>query len=187
MVAAALTIVAMTLHPSRAHGVGIVNALVHGGMIALLGAMFVGFAVFAMRRGPANLLILAGLIAYAVSLLAHVGAATINGFIVPALAARPTPPAHDIFLLCWQANQALARLGVVATGAAYAAWSLHLLRDPARIHRILAVTGLVAAVAPVLALASGWLAMDVHGALVIYVIHAAWAVAIGVRLARGGL
>src|SRR5688572_19000164 len=83
--AAALTVVTMSQHPSGMHGIGAVNTAVHVSMMVWLSLMLVGFASFAARRGPTHLLVLSGFVAYAVSCIAHLGAATINGFIVPAL------------------------------------------------------------------------------------------------------
>lgn len=187
LTAAALTVVAMSQHPAGMHGATMLSSVVHAGMMVLLALMFVGFAVVSVQRGLDRLLVIIALTACGVSTFAHVGAATINGFIVPSLAMRPEPPGHDIFLLCWQANQALARLGVYATGIAYLAWSIDLLRGANLANRVIAVSGIAAAVLPALALGAGLLKMNVHGAFLVYTVHAAWAVAVGVQLVRGKL
>ena len=184
---AAGTVLAMAHHPSHADAP--LGGLVHGAMIALLGALAFGFLRFAIARGPARPAILAGLIAYAASLFAHLGAATINGFVVPALAARGAagePVAHDLFVLAWEANQALARLGVAATGAAYLFWSADLLRRPGGWARLIGALGLIAGAVPAILLLGGWLRMDVAGAFLVYAAHAAWAAAVGLYLWRGG-
>jgi hypothetical protein len=106
--AAAGTVLAMGHHPSGAHGGGGLAGLVHGAMIALLGVLAFGFARFCQRRGLDRPLILAGLSAYLASFLAHLGAATINGFVVPALAGGP-PISHDVLRFAWHSNQALAK------------------------------------------------------------------------------
>ncbi len=183
--AAALSVLAMGHHPTGAHATGGVGDYVHGTMIIVVAALFFGFTCFAQRRGITRPAILAGLIAYAISLAAHIGAATINGAIVPALAARGHDAlGHDIALLCWEANQALARMGVYATGAAFLFWSADLLTHDRDQDRVLAIAGLVAGIGPMVAMAAGWIAMDVTGAFIVYVVHALWAVLVGIQLVR---
>lgn len=186
---AAGSVFAMAHHPSGGHG-GALGGIVHGAMIALLGAMAFGFFFLCLRRGPARPAILAGALAYGVSLFAHVGAATINGFVVPALAARAAgggadAVGHDIFLLAWESNQALARLGVVATGLAFIFWSLDFLRRPGAEPRLIGALGLLAGAVPIALLAAGAIRMDVAGAFIVYAAHAAWAALVGLHLWRG--
>lgn len=182
IVAAAGTVLAMAHHPSGAHG-GPLGGIVHGAMIALLCVIAFGFARFAQRRGMDRPLILAGAIAYAVSVFAHVGAATINGFVVPAIAGRGQPVSHDIFLLAWEANQALARLGVIATGLAYIGWGSDLARE--RDTRWLGLAGIAAGLTPAILLLVGAIRMDVAGAFIAYAAHALWAVLVGWTMWRG--
>ena len=184
---AAASVVAMAHHPSGAHAGGL-GGLVHGTMIVLLALMAFGFLHFARRCGLGRPPVLAGLVAYAISLFAHVGAATINGFVVPALAARgPGAVGHDVLLLAWEANQALARLGVFATGAAFLLWSADLQRAPGGERRLIGLAGMAAGGLPAVLLAGGWIRMDVAGAFAVYAAHAAWAALVGLHLMRGGL
>lgn len=186
VLAAAGTIFAMGHHPSGLHGAGAAGA-VHGAMIALLAALAFGFASFSAVRGARRPLVLAGLVAYAMGLIGHVGAATINGFIVPALAARGEAIGHDVFLAAWEANQALAKLGVYAAAAAYLLWSLDLLRGPDGEARALGGAGLLAALVPAGLLASGAIGMNVSGAMLVYGAQVLWAALVGVQLWRGRL
>jgi hypothetical protein len=180
--AAAGTVLAMAHHPTGMHGAGL-GGLVHGAMIALLGVLVFGFARFAQERGMGRPLILAGAIAYALSLFGHLGAATINGFVAPAVASSQPPVSHDIFRLAWEANQALAKLGVVATGLAYLAWGADLARD--RATRWLGLAGIAAGVIPAALLAMGLIRMNVAGAFIAYAAHALWAVLLGWAMWRG--
>lgn len=182
IVAALGTVLAMAHHPTGMHGGGL-NGFVHGAMIALLGVLSFGFARFAQRRGTHRPLILAGAIAYAVALFAHVGAATINGFVVPALASGEPPVSHDLFRLAWHSNQALAQLGVIATGLAYLGWGSDLARD--RETRWLGVAGVAAGVVPALLLSTGGIRMDIAGAFIAYAAHALWALLLGATMWRG--
>ena len=184
--AAAVTVLAMAHHPTGAHGGGGLNGLVHGVMIVVLALLAFGFVHFARLRGLSEAPVLAGLVAYGMSLFAHIGAATINGFVVPAIAARgPVAALHDIFLFAWETNQALAKLGVYATGAAFILWSIDLLRQGGLWLRLVALAGLAAGALPAVLLASGTIQMNVGGALILYAIHAAWAALVGVTLIRG--
>ena len=179
---AAASIALMMNHPSGPHG-GALVGIVHGGMMLALGAMLFGFVAFARARGPSTPVIL-GLIAFAISVGAHVGAATINGFAVPALASWPKgPPGHDVFLLAWQLNQGLAGVGIVATGIAYVSWAIALRRD----HPLLAAAGALAGAVPAALLLGGIIRLDVHGALLAYGLHGLWALALGVTMWRGRL
>lgn len=181
-VAAVASIALMMNHPSGPHG-GAMVGIVHGGMMLALGAMLFGFVAFARARGPSTPVI-AGLIAYAISTGAHFGAATINGFAVPAMANWPKgPPGHDVFLLAWQLNQGFAGLGIVATGIAYVSWAIALRRD----HVVLAATGALAGAVPAALLLSGVIRLDIHGALLAYGLHGLWALALGVTMWRGKL
>lgn len=182
--AAAASVLAMAHHPSSAHG-GPLGGIVHGAMIVLLALQVFGFTHFARRRGLARPANLAGLVAYGISLFGHVAAATINGFVVPAIAARgPGAVSHDIFLFAWEANQAFAALGVYATGAAFLLWSLDLLRRDAGWSRLIGLAGIAAGAVPAALLASGAIRLNVGGAFTVYAIHAAWAALVGFKLLR---
>jgi len=183
--AAALSVLAMAHHPTSANA-GPIGPIVHGTMIVLAAIMAFGFAHFALRRGLGRPAILAGLVAYAIGLGVTIGAATINGFVVPALAARAIAD-RDVFLLAWEANQALAGIGVFATGAAFALWGLDFLRRPGFEAKAIGALGLGAGLVPPALLALGATDMHVAGAFIAYAAFAAWSVAVGIHLARGGL
>lgn len=183
--ASVVTVVAMAHHPRAAHGLGGIAALVHPAMMLLLALLFFGFTLYARRRGMARAPVLGGLLAYAISLVAHLGAATINGFVVPALAARGADGVgHDVFVLCWELNQALAKLGVVATGAAFVLWAVDLWRTPGWMARAAALGGLLAGALPAAAMLAGVSGMTVTTALAVYAAHAAWTLLIGVLMLR---
>jgi hypothetical protein len=180
--AAATSMLAMAHHPTS-YSAGAMIGIVHGVMILVVGAMLYGFAHFARRRGLQRPAVLAGLVAYWIGVLAGIGAATINGFIAPALAAHEPAVSHDLFVLAWEANQALAKLGVVAVGAAYALWSLDLWRT----NRPIAALGLLAGGVPAVLLVGGWIDMHLHAAILVYAGQALWAALVGWLMLRGGL
>ena len=182
MVAAATSVAVMAVHPTGAHAAGL-GAFVHASMIALLSITGYGFVQFVIRVGfrPATL---AGLVAYAVSVFGHIGAATVNGFVVPALAQHPGV-ARDVFLFAWELNQALAGLGVSAAGVAFVLWSIPLLRSRATDMRVLAAAGLLLGLVQSVSILTGSVQLDVHGALLLYGLHGLWAALVGLQLYRG--
>lgn len=182
--AGAAAALAMAHHPTSAHNA--LNGPVHGAMIALVAVLGFGFLHFARRRGLDRPAVLAGLTGYAVSLFAHVGAATTNGFVLPALArGGHAAVSHDVVELAWASNQALAGLGVFATGAAYLLWGADLLGRRGWEARAVGALGIAAGVVPAALLATGALRMDVSGALIVYLAHLGWAALVGVQLWRG--
>ena len=182
-----LSVLVMAHHPEHVDPNGIVG-LVHGAMIALMSVTAFGFAHFALRRGVAKLAILAGLIAYFIALVADIGAGTINGFVVPALASHGAAlSGRDVFLLAWESNQALARLGVFATAAAFTFWSVDFLRRPGLEPRMIGGLGLLAGLVPAGLLAAGLTDMHLAGAFAAYAAFALWGAIVGVHLVRRGL
>jgi hypothetical protein len=182
-----LSVLVMAHHPEHVDPNGLVG-FVHGAMIALMGATAFGFAHFALRRGLGRPAVLAGLVAYFIGLVADIGAGTTNGFIVPALAAHgPSLSSRDVFLLAWEANQALAKLGVFATAAAFAFWSVDFLRRPGFEPKAIGVLGLAAGLGPAFLLSSGVSDMHVAGAFLAYASFAIWGAAVGLHMIRRGL
>jgi len=186
---ASLAVFTMFHHPSgHDHGHGVINQIVHGGMIGFLVAWWFGLAWLVARWPFPSALPLAGLAVFSVSTVVHVISATINGFVVPALASHgPDVPGHDVFLLCWEMNQAFARLGVVATGAAFALFGLYLLSRRGWFSRIAGIAGLCSAAIPIAILLCAQWRMDVPTALAIYALHAGWLALIGVGFVTGRL
>jgi hypothetical protein len=178
--AAAASMLAMAHHPASLRA-GAMIAIVHGAMILFAGMMMFGFTHVARRRGLDRPAVLAGLVAYGIGIAATVGAATVNGFAAPALAAHGA--SHDAFDALWFLNQALARLGVVATGAAYALWALDLWRR----WKAVALLGLLAGGVPALLLLGGWIDMHLGWAMLVYPAQVSWAALIGWLLLRGRL
>jgi hypothetical protein len=178
--AAVLGMLAMAHHPSNLRA-GMLIQVVHGAMILFAGMMAFGFTHFARLRGLGRPAVLAGLVAYAIGNFASIGAAVVNGFAAPALAAEGA--SHDALDILWAVNQALAKLGVVAIGAAYACWSLDLWRR----SRLVALLGLLAGGVPALLLAGGWIGMHLHAAMLVYGAQFLWAILIGWLLLGGKL
>lgn len=183
--ASAGTVLAMGHHPTLAQSEG-TGGLVHGALILFQALMAFGFILLSRRLGLSQPGVLAGLVAYAIGVPVNVGAASISGFIVPALASRGMEISNpELFLLAWEANQALSWIGVFATGAAFILWSIELVRRGDRENRIVGILGLLAGSLPLALLVSGSLIMTVSGAYAVYAIHVGWTGLVGVQLWRG--
>lgn len=185
MIAAGAVIFTMAHHPAGTHGATVLAEIVHGVMIALVAVLLAGFVRFCQIRGLHRLIILLGLVSYGLSFVANVGAATINGFVVGALAAKGDAVSHEIFLLCWETNQALARLGVASTGAALVFWSVDFLKIGNLWNRLVGVLGFVAGIAPLMWFIGVSAEMNVTAAFGIYGAHALWTGLVGLQLYRG--
>ena len=111
-------------------------------------------------------------------------AGTLNGFVFPAMRAYGEGEiGHDIFDFIWWSNQMLAELGVIGIGIAFAIWSVGIWKSG---ERLLAGFGWIAGLAPVVALLSGHMGMDLHGAMAAYGIQLAWVIALGWTRWRSG-
>lgn len=159
------------------------NAFVHGALIALLSMATWGFAHMAVRRGLDRPAPLAGLIAWSIALFGNIGAATINGFATPALAAHGSIGA-DVLALAWELNQVLARLAVVATSIAYLLWAHGWMLRSSWLARLVGMHGVIFGLVPIVLLATGT-SMNVAGAIAIYSMHALWMAMAGLYLWSG--
>ena len=182
MIAAALLAVfAMGLHPRGADG-GLPQ-LVHGALMVFALTMLAGFARYAQRLGLAGFPVMAGLVAYAVGTIANLLAATINGFVTPALTAGHV--SREILRLCWELNQAFAHGAVYAVSAAFALWGVEILLRGRGRARLFGLAGLAAGAAPAAILALDVIGMgDVAGAFAVYAAQLSFTVLVGACLIR---
>jgi hypothetical protein len=189
-------ILTMSLHPTghdlfepgRYEPVARLAVAVHALAIATLPLSFLGALV--LTRRLAMPIGLGALVVYGISSLAGVVAAAAGGFVAPELAgeALAADPAgreswHRLLEYNSMLNQAFARILVVGSSAAIAAWSAAILRRR-EIARWLGVYGLVLGPLAILALVSGHLRLDVHGFGLVVLAQSVWFVAAGVCLWR---
>jgi hypothetical protein len=92
---------------------------------------------------------------------------------------EPGPGAH---LLASEVHQALAQLGAVAAGAAYALWSIDLIRRGRGAERVLGLAGLAAGIVPTGLLIAGVLRMNLAGATIVYGVQLAWMAGLGLLM-----
>lgn len=177
---ASANIVLMLHHPTG-HDTGGMAQIVHGALQFALLLQFAALLII-MRSIGFSQLVLISVVFFGAGQLAALLAATINGFAVPALGSYgDSEIGRDVALLAWELNQALARLGVVAVGIAFASLALAFWKSN---RRILAGFGLVAGLVPLGLIVTGAIEMDLHGALIAYLTQAAFLVAMGWVFAR---
>ena len=165
------------------------SRIVHGVLIALMGAELFAFIAFCRRLGFERSAVRAGFVAYSSGTGAMIGAALISGFVISDLAAhyvqQPSGDATafvDLSRLAMIGNQALAKLGVVAMSAAIVLWSAALFRSGR--DRWVGIAGLVAGLGPAIALVVGAVRLDVGGMTLVVVCQAAWIVIVGIQMIR---
>lgn len=189
LAAAILTIFAMAHHPTgvgsgAGGGVMTLGGFIHATMLVLLTANLWGLTVFTVRQGAGGWM-MAGMLVYGMSYFGNLVAGTVNGFIVPAVAAKVDRIASaDLFTTLWQLNQGFATLAAYAVGAAFIFWSVFLLRRGKTADIVIGCIGLLAAIGPGLALFTGAIMLDVDGAIVVYGMHAAWTGLLGLQMIR---
>jgi hypothetical protein len=173
---------------SQLRALAALDAQVHGVLIGLLYAVLLGMMQFATERGLARAGVRCGLLAYAAGVLIMTPAALVDGFIVPrvALTVPGIAPAQPALIAQFAAfamlfNQAFAKCGAVLMSAGIAAFSLELLRD-APSARALGVFGLASGLGCALAIATGWLRLDVQGMSAVLLLQALWTSGAGVLL-----
>lgn len=175
--ASALSVLAMAHHPTNLEDARLAGA-VHGAMMVFVTMSLAGFASFARARGMQRFAVAAGLTFYAAGAVGNLLAASVNGFVAPALAARGGV-GEDVIAFAWALNQTLAYGAVYATAAAFALWGADLLTRQARLAGL---AGLAAGLGPAALLAADALDMQVAGAFIVYGVFAAFGVVIGLRM-----
>lgn len=170
---------------------GETDRIVHGALIAVQVAMLFGFAVFSARRGLHRASVVAAFCAYAVGVGAWIGAAVIDGFLAPDIAARFAGSANDgivfaIRLLTFGglAIQNLTKLGVVATACALVLWSAGLARGTGAL-RATGILGIVSAFASLAVLVAGPPTLTPVTLGLIVTTQGVWYLAIAAVLVRG--
>ena len=163
---------------------------VHAVVIAVAGGLLFAMVHYALRRGVRSNLVLGALVAYCIGTLTLIGAALIDGFLVPGLAARAVhavPGVVDATFVvlgaCALAIQVCTKLGLVATSVAVLLWSVDLLSAPPRAPAVAVIGVVTALVAPAIAFATAYVNPQILGAIVI--LQAAWYVSVAALLLRG--
>ena len=200
IVASLLSIGFMLYHPRvHAHGMSdfvvavrqelLVNGVVHGTLIVLMGVLAAGFSVVTTPVDSVWARI--ALAAYALGAVSGMAAASINGLIVPEFVLHfegrsetVLEALRPVLSFCHSANQVCSRMWVVASAIALVFWSIALTQRMG-VARTVGILGIVLGFALLVALAIGYLPMDIHGVLAFIVTQTIWSIAVGVLLIRG--
>ncbi|HEX3462880.1 MAG TPA: hypothetical protein VHS78_02335 [Candidatus Elarobacter sp.] len=165
---------------------------VHAIVIAAACGLLFGLASFAMRRGLRDAGVLAGLTAYAVGTGPAIAAGLIDGFLIPAIAARyaAAPPqavdtALQLLAVCAAAIQITTKTWLLATSFAVLIWSFGLMRLGG-LPRTAGAAGIVAT-AVVLAVLAFTTNVNPHSLGIVVLVQTLWYVAIGALMIRGEL
>jgi hypothetical protein len=185
-----------SMSPGFAAHLASVSAIAHSiAMVSIL-VLFLGtcgltrrLAAFAGTPNP-DRLAFAGVVTFGFACVAILIAATVSGFIVPAIlrhmvrdGAATVPQYHLIVDAIFQFNQAFARIYSVASSAAIALWSVSALRNGG-MARGIALYGCVVAALLAAGIVVGHLRLDVHGMAVVVLGHAIWFTLTGAQLCR---
>jgi hypothetical protein len=194
-----LEILAMAHHPTvhpqdavqlvtRIKELAPLAALVHGFLIALLVATLLALSEFSIWRGLRRAPVRAALMAYGTGVVLMICAALVSGLVAPRIAGAgadlvPTDAVlvTKLVAVAMLFNQAFARCGAILMSLGICAWSMDLLRDR---HILLGGFGTVCGIGGGLAVLSGLLRLDVHGAMAVTVLDAVWTVGVGWHVLR---
>ena len=168
------------------------DEVVHGTLIVLIGALLFGFTVFSQRCGLHRGFVLFSLIGFAIASVNMIGAALIDGFLIPALVSRSagaSPQSIDVALqviaAAAAAIQILTKFAIAVTAVAVTSWSVALVRSSGA-SRTAGFVGLASAVASVVVLVTTH-RLNPHSLGVIVGVQAIWYGTIGVLLMRRDL
>ena len=177
---ALLAVVLMHNHPHGGHNMEL-NRIVHGGLLMLIVVQpaVLGLLAKALDWSLAAVL---GLSFFAFGSVGGCMAATINGFVVPAIKAYPQGQiGPDIGMLAWEMNQHFARGGAVAAGIGISLFGAALWRAG---WRVVGGLGMLAGTVPAAMLVAGVIDMRFYGAMFTYITQLAWLATLGVALYR---
>lgn len=185
--------VTMLFHPTghdiltSSHAAAVSTA-VHALALATIPLALFGFFVFSRQLpdgsgGPAF-----AYITYAFGVVAAMGAAVASGFIATSIGSEMREASgaeletlRALFRAAGDLNQTFARMHILAASVAILVWSTALWRTGARGTALL---GFVAGSATLLAVGSGHLTLNVHGAGAVYLAHGVWTIAVAILLIR---
>jgi hypothetical protein len=167
-----------------------IDRLVHGVLMGVMGGFLFGFSGLAAVLGPDRPLVRLGSIAYAAGCACMVGAALLDGFILPDIATRfvGTPAddariAYDFLRIAASAIQCLTKLGLVLMSGGILSWSAALVRSN-RSPRWIGLLGLAAGGIPALLILFAGTVMTPHSLIAILAAQGLWNIAVARMLMR---
>jgi hypothetical protein len=172
--------VLMHHHPHGGDGAGQIR-LMHGGLLMMIALQPAVLALVADALGW-RLLTAQAMVLFTLGSVGAILAGTINGFVVPAIAAYPPGEiTAGIGAWGWELNQALARLGAIATGTGMALFGIALWQTG---WQAVGMAGLLAGGITAGLQLTGIIDMRFIGAIATYITQLAWLVLLGATLWR---
>jgi hypothetical protein len=172
--------VLMHQHPRGSDGAGLIR-LVHGGLLLMIALQPTVLALVAHALGW-RLLTAQAMILFTFGSMGAILAGAINGFVATAFSAYPPGEiAAGIGAWGWELNQALARLGAIATGTGIALFGIALWQAG---WRTVGAAGLIAGGISAGLQLTGTTDMRFIGAIATYITQLAWLVLLGATLWR---
>lgn len=165
----------MPHHPTHFHG-GNLNAIVHGGMIAVILLSTFGVSYLALTQEIRRPVVMAALQLYGMGSILNILAALINGFVLPQWIANANGPhLDDIQSLGWLLNQNCGRLAIYLHGAGICLFGIHFLRNAqSRWDKVFSAISFLVGVAGPLVLLMHDNRLTVHTAMVVYCLESCW-------------
>lgn len=130
------------------------DRLVHAIVIATMLGLVFGFAAYALRRGLHRSTVVGGFVAFSFGIAVTIGAALVDGFLVPDLASRFVDAAPQVmnqaamFLqVCGLVIQIATKAGLLGMSLGILLWSADLVRDSG-VLRVAGIVGVVSGILP---------------------------------------
>jgi hypothetical protein len=189
-------IVTMAIHPTaggpltvaQVNRLAIVSGVAHGLAIASVLVLFLGACGLAKNLASADRISFAGIITFGLACVAVFVAATVSGFIIPAIIKRMAQDipanAHPWQIVIdgiFQINQAFAEIYSVAASLAVILWSVSVLRNGG-LSRGLALYGCIISALIIVGISIGHLRLNVHGMAAVWFGQAIWFVVAGYQM-----
>jgi hypothetical protein len=189
-------IVTMAIHPTaggaltvaQVERLAVVSGIAHGIALVSLVVLFLGACGLARGIAAADRLSFAGIVIFGFACVAIFIAATVSGFIIPAIIKRMAQDApgnaHSWQIVIdgiFQINQAFAQIYSVAASLAVILWSVSVLWNGG-LSRGVSIYGCVISGLIILGIAVGHLRLNVHGMAAVWLGQAIWFIVAGSQM-----
>ena len=188
-------IVTMAIHPTaggpmtaaQVDRLAVVSGVAHGLAIASVMVLFLGACGIARRIAAGDRTAFAGIVVFGFACVAVFVAATVSGFILPAIMKHMARDASNmntwqiVIDSIFQINQAFARIYSVGASVAVILWSASILRNGG-LGRGIGIYGCIVSALIIVGVGVGHLRLNVHGMAAVWFGQAIWFVIAGVQL-----
>jgi hypothetical protein len=156
----------------------VINAVVHGGYIAVLVALIVCFVLLSRHLGSTRVPVVIGFVCFCIGSAALIASMLLDGFATPAIAIRfigssDLQPARTLLILLGTLIGALMPMGLLFQSVGMLGWSLVIARG-SRLGRGVGVLGFVIAIALICGVTMAPARMAMHVVLAGVVLQSLW-------------